>query len=491
MFMYRYQGALWRPFICLFAVLASPSLQAHSFGRPYQLPMPYWLYIYGAMAALALSFLVLAYFLTVARSEQPQKLVPLSQTWLERLKQWRVQGVLAAVLGVGFLFSVLTGLMGSADPYRNWNMTFFWIIFCLGGVYLSALAGDWYTRLNPWRWLSLGLGRWWPRFRDGRFTYPASWHYWPALLLYLGFIGLELFGDVRPFSLSLYLIAYAVINVLACYLFGMAAWFRYGELFSVMMRLVAMMSPLYIRPPGGTGPAIAWRWPLSGLIGQRVEHISLLLFLLFMLSSTAFDGLRETKAWFGLFWEDPLNIVTPLVGEHPLYAFVQLRPWYIAYEILVMCLSPFLYLALFHCFLWLGKCLVRSDITLSELGLRFGYSLLPIAVVYHITHYYTLLLSQGVKVQALVSDPFGWGWNLFGTAITGRVPWLLDMGFIWDSQVWLILVGHVASVYLAHIEALRSFKTAKAASISQLPMLLLMCLFTGAGLWILAQPLQG
>ena len=44
------------------ALLATP-VEAHSFGQPYQLPMPYWMYIYGAMAALALSFVVLAFFL--------------------------------------------------------------------------------------------------------------------------------------------------------------------------------------------------------------------------------------------------------------------------------------------------------------------------------------------------------------------------------------------------------------------------------------------
>ena len=121
----------------------------------------------------------------------------------------------------------------------------------------------------------------------------------------------------------------------------------------------------------------------------------------------------------------------------------------------------------------------------------FGYSLLPIAVVYHVTHYYTLLLDQGVKIRALVSDPFGWGWNLFGTAITGRVPILPDMGVVWYSQVLLILLGHVVSVYIAHAEALRQFRDTRTVLLSQIPVLALMVLFTGVGLWILAQPLNG
>ncbi len=90
-----------------------------------------------------------------------------------------------------------------------------------------------------------------------------------------------------------------------------------------------------------------------------------------------------------------------------------------------------------------------------------------------------------------MSDPFGWGWNLFGTAITGRVPILPDMGVVWYSQVLLILLGHVVSVYIAHAEALRQFRDTRTVLLSQIPVLALMVLFTGVGLWILAQPLNG
>ncbi|MDX1669617.1 MAG: hypothetical protein R3194_09380, partial [Limnobacter sp.] len=74
---------------------------------------------------------------------------------------------------------------------------------------------------------------------------------------------------------------------------------------------------------------------------------------------------------------------------------------------------------------------------------------------------------------------------------TGRLPWLPDMALIWASQVVLILLGHVAAVWLAHHEALKLSKTVGKASLSQLPMLVLMVLFTGFGLWVLAQPLKG
>lgn len=457
----------------------------HSFGEPYKLPMPYWMYIYGAMAALILSFLILGFFYSADNANRPHRQILIAAHRLRHIIQrLKLLTILQVLLALCFCLAIISGIIGSQDRYRNFNMTFFWISFALGACYLSALFGNWYHYLNPWKLLVIKARN----FNRGRYDYPSQLAYWPAVWLYMGFICLELFGNTKPFSLSLILIAYTFLNISCIYLIGAKAWFRYGELFSVMLRLIAKMAPIHYCH---NTQQLALRMPFSGLLHQRIEHRSLLIFLLFMLSSTAYDGLRETSLWFNLFWKDPFHILEPLLGQHPIYAYVMLRPWYIAFETLCLLLSPFLYLGLFLFFLWLGKKLTRSSISVTELSLRFGYSLLPIALVYHITHYYTLVLSQGFKLRGLFSDPFGWGWDLFGTAISGRIPILPDMGFIWNSQVWLILIGHVASVFLAHAEALRSFSNAKQASISQLPMLLLMVIFTGAGLWILAQPLQG
>ena len=44
---------------------------AHSFGRLYNLPVPFWMYAYGAAAALLLSFLVVGYFVANAVGRFP------------------------------------------------------------------------------------------------------------------------------------------------------------------------------------------------------------------------------------------------------------------------------------------------------------------------------------------------------------------------------------------------------------------------------------
>jgi hypothetical protein len=98
-------------------------------------------------------------------------------------------------------------------------------------------------------------------------------------------------------------------------------------------------------------------------------------------------------------------------------------------------------------------------------------------------------LIQGQLAIYLVSDPFGFGWNLFGTA--GFLPdiGLVDARFAWYTAVPAIVIGHIVAVYVAHVIALRELPDYRAVVRSQLVMLVLMVGYTTASLWIIAQPI--
>jgi hypothetical protein len=115
----------------------------------------------------------------------------------------------------------------------------------------------------------------------------------------------------------------------------------------------------------------------------------------------------------------------------------------------------------------------------------------PIAIAYQVAHYYTYLLIQGQAIIYHLSDPFGWGWDLFGTAGYEIRVGVVSAAFVWYSQVALIVTGHVLAVYLAHVVSLRFFGSPKLALRSQLPLLVLMILYTIFSLWILSQPIVG
>jgi len=463
----------------LLAVAPLPAW-AHSFGTLYTLPVPVWLYLYGAAAALALSFLMIGYFVTTPAQVQRNFR---SSGW-KALHAPRLLGDLRLLSVALLLLSIASGLFGSSNSYSNFNMTFFWIVILLGYTYWTALFGNSYDALNPWRAI-IGAVEWYnPQAFAGRRSYPSALAWYPALLLYAALVWMELFGETGPRSLSLMLIAYSVISLVGAWCWGSQAWFRYCDLFGVFFRVVGRIAPLQWSDKG-----VRLRQPFIGLLDRPCSHISLLLFILFMLSSTAFDGLHETEFWRGLFRELMVvlaRVVGPDIAATP-SARVMLHA---GLQGLALLFSPLLYLCIYLALLALARWLTRSRIPLHRLALEFGYSLVPIAFVYNLSHYFTLVLSQGPRIFRLASDPLGHGWNLFGTRSWFSAPVVLDAGTVWHSQVALILTGHIVSVYLAHLVALRLFPGKHAALISQIPLLLLMVLYTSSGLWILSLPIQ-
>jgi hypothetical protein len=133
--------------------------------------------------------------------------------------------------------------------------------------------------------------------------------------------------------------------------------------------------------------------------------------------------------------------------------------------------------------------LTKTALSLRTLALHFITSLIPIAFVYNVSHYYTLLVSEAVRLPWLLSSPFGFGWNLLGLGEPDK-PTYIDMALVWHTQVGLILIGHVVSVYLAHIIALRVFPSRRQAVLSQIPLLILMVAYTAIGLYLLSLPLS-
>ena len=86
-----------------------------------------------------------------------------------------------------------------------------------------------------------------------------------------------------------------------------------------------------------------------------------------------------------------------------------------------------------------------------------------------------------------LSDPFGRGWDLFGTVdfVPNVAPFSPET--VWYVQVVALTVGHVAGLAVAHDRAVDLFEDRRLALRSQYPMLALMILYTVGGLWLLSQ----
>jgi hypothetical protein len=104
-----------------------------------------------------------------------------------------------------------------------------------------------------------------------------------------------------------------------------------------------------------------------------------------------------------------------------------------------------------------------------------------------VAHYFSFFLIQGQFVITLISDPFGRGWDLFGTIDFAPNLAIVSPETVWYVQVVALVVGHVAGLAIAHDRAVAVFQGKRTALEAQLPMLGLMVLYTLGGMWLLTR----
>lgn len=468
----------------LVAVLAGAVLlfgtgtaQAHGFGQRYELPLPLSLYLYGAAAVVALSFLLLGLVVRQAPPARNGCRYDLTATFVGRLLTHPVCIVaLKTVTLALFVVTIVAGLIGDQNPYRNIAPTLVWIVWWVGLAYVAAFVGDLWALINPWRttfdavyWLAGGGAK-----LSRRRPYPSALGVWPACVLLLGFAWLELVypNAAVPAYIAGLAIAYSILTWGGMAVFGRDAWLRHGEVFSVFFGAFARFAPLEAR-----GGRLLLRPFAAGLREACPVSVSMMAFVLLMLATVLYDGLIGTGEWAALegllrrVWPGPEAAAGAVIATIGLLAF-----W-------------LLFLAAY-----LGICAAMSRLAggrpgTLEVGRRFALALIPIAIGYHVAHYLVFLLVQGQYIIPLVSDPFGYGWDLFGTAGYRVDIAIAGARFAWYAALAAIVAGHVLAVYLAHLCAMTVFAPARTALATQVPMTVLMVLYTFIGLSIAAEPI--
>jgi hypothetical protein len=445
------------------AAILPGSAQAHGLVQREQLPIPQWLFAWAAAAVLVISFFALAVLWPQPRLER-YGWTPLPGGRV--LASAPVQA-LCGLVGVFLLVvTIVAGYVGAGTALDNWAPTFILITFWVGLVFVSILLGDVFRAFSPWR----ALGRLLPSLER---PYPERLGRYPAALGLLGFVWIELvsgWGD-HPARLVTAALLYTVGTLVAQFVWGVETWSRRGEAFGVYYNLFSRMSIFETR-----AGVLGIRPPLAGL--TRLDPAAGTVALVtVMIGTVTFDGLSQGQLWRDLS-ADAVDALTPLgIGV--------LTATKIASTIGLVC-----GVALVAGFYRLGIEGARSvggDVSVERLRVGFIHSLLPIASVYVAAHYFTFLIFEGQAIGYLASDPFGQGWNLFGTVTAGIDYSLFPQKDTWYVQVAFVVVGHVAALTLAHDRALTLYRDAQLAVRSQYWMLGVMVGFTSLALWLLAQ----
>ena len=452
-------------------VAAPESALAHGLVGRQDLPIPRWLFGWGAAVVLVASFVGLAVLWPKPRLEQaPERRVTALPRFLDPL---------AGAIGVAlFVLVILAGFAGSQTTTNNLAPTVIFVLFWVGVPLVSLFLGDVFKAFNPWRAAARGVG--WLAARVSRgglpapMPYPARLGRWPAAIGILAFAWIELVYSGRgdPSSLAVLALAYAAVQFVGMSLYGIEPWNRYGDAFGVYFGLIARMSPLR-----WTRTGLFVRQPLSGLTNLDIVPGTVALVIL-IIGTTSFDGFSGGPAW-GTIGPD----LTSLFGDMGLGQGTALElAFTLGLLVVVLIVGGMYRLGV----IGMGTIDPQGAST-QELAARFAHTLVPIGLAYVVAHYFSLLAYEGQRMAYLVSDPLGTGANIFGTHnATVDYTWV-SATTIWYVQVAALVIGHVAGLVLAHERALVSFDgDSQLATRSQYWMLVVMIAFTSLGLWLLS-----
>jgi len=477
-------------------VIQAGPAQAHAFGARYDLPLPLEFYLAGAAAAVALSFVVMALFFRAPPGNTDRPSLDQHGSLPIRIHPIAVYVLQIASVGL-FLLVIAAGFFGTQEPSANIGPTFIWIIWWVGLAYLVALVGDLWPAINPWSiiysWIErlAALAR--PGSRPRRHLHYPSWlGAWPAAFLFGVFAWFELVDETAqiPRTLAIAILFYSGVTWAGMAAFGRTVWLANGEAFSLFFKTFGRFAPVGGLPDHPDSRRQRWylRPYASALIVDEPCKLSMTAFVIVMLATVTFDGFKETPLWGDLLqWIASAPVFNPGIRVlHDLGFNVQ-----VAIETAVLAGFPLMFLLVYLGFSWLTKLASGDRRPVIEIAGLFVFSLVPIAIAYHLAHYLSYLLIGGQFLIPLASDPFGAGWNLFGTVGYRANIGIIDAKFVWYTSVFAIVIGHVVAVGVAHSVSIRVMASVGNAIRSQFPMLILMVAYTTASLWILAQPIVG
>lgn len=492
--------------------------------------IPLWMAMGGVIGIIALSHVVITRTHTPGKSYKRFDLLKLpfaksliATSWFPMLMQGGSIALFALVIYAGLFGSQRTFPVANIAPVLTWNIWWSLLIFFI------LIGGSLFCVICPWEGVASIVTALSPRSRIKKLGYEMKWPKWaaniyPAMILFILLTWFELGMDITksPLKTAYMAIAFVALAVLIAILFEKRAFCRHLCLVGRIQGLYSMFSPVELRPRSAdacrtcegkecyngsetaTGchlslyPAALNENTYCTLCTECIracpsDNLTLNLrplatdlyrklrfrwdeaiFAVVLLALTSFHGLTMTPTWIR--FTDLLRVQT---GATKTVVFTVLMTFMILWPV-----------ALF----WITaaasqKCAAVPNVSTARIFKAFAYSVIPIALFYHLAHNGMHFFMEAQHLLPIISDPFGYGWDLFGTAHKAYPP-LMTLRSIWWLQIFLILTGHLYGVVVSDRIARQLFTDRKQSVRALIPLLITMVLYSGFSIWLIAQPME-
>jgi polyferredoxin len=393
------------------------------------------------------------------------------------LKNRWLQFLIFFVMLAGFLFAILTGLVGTPVGNNNFGIVFIWIAWWAVLILVAVpffgrgwcavcpipLPGEWLQRgaiLEPPqrkpRWFRL---RWPNKLRN-------IW------LQNLSFTLVALFSSViltTPQVTAIVLTSMLFLAIGMSILFERRSFCRYICPVGGFIGLYAQAAPLELRvkdkkvcttckdKPCYNGSSAGYGCPWDVFPGGLSKNTYCGL-CMECLRTCPYDNIAVNVRPFSADLARPSKRMDEafkafiMLGAAIIYAGIFLGPWgalklaaysvgsaaWLAYVAAFLAGILGLLPALFGLAVGIGKIVSKTSQAIKKLFTAFATALVPLGLMFWVAFSLSFVLTNAAYILIALSDPFGWGWNLFGTAAVTWQPYLSNI--LLPLQT-LVLVG--------------------------------------------------
>lgn len=428
------------------------------------------------------------------------------------VSRW-LQWSLVAITLPFFLLAILAGLIGTPVGNRNFGIVFVWIVWwALLILLLVPFAGRAWCAMCP----IPAPGEWLQRralvqVRPGSklYTLGLKWH--PRLkniwLQNATFLAVALFSTViltTPLASAVVLLAFFAVALLTSVLFERRTFCRYLCPVGGFIGLYAQVAPVEVRVKDRD--ICAGHKDKSCYIGNENGYGCPWLVFPAALDKNTYCGMcteclktcpmDNVGVFLRPFGEDLLSSKGRRLDEAYkafimltcalAYSVVLIGPWSLLkqaaysvgslgwgiYAVAFLAANLVLVPGAFLGCAWLAREWSHRKFSLRKTFVQYAYALIPLGLAAWVAFTLSFVLINFSYAWQVLSDPFGWGWNLWGTADWNWTPYLTAL--VPMLQVPVLLAGLVAAIGMA-------LRTAREQSVSPraaLPIAAFCALFT-------------
>ena len=415
------------------------------------------------------------------------------------------------IMLVGYIFAILAGLVGTPVGSHNFSIVFVWIAWWAILILVAVpffgrgwcavcpipLPGEWLQRgaiLAPPAKKPKWLNRRWPR---------ALRNIW---LQNISFLLLALFSSVlltTPIITGIVLAAMLFAAIGLSIVFERRSFCRYLCPVGGFIGLYSQTAPLELRikdkqvcaacegKPCYNGSAAGYGCPWDVFPGGLTKNTYCGL-CMECIRTCPHDNIAVNVRPFSADLARPAARMDEafkafiMLGSAMIYAGVLLGPWGMLKEAAynVGTSAWFIYAIIFLSIIFVlmpslfALCVTRFE-SLNVFKKRFATlstALIPLGLMFWVAFSLSFVLTNVTYILASLSDPLGFGWNLFGTANTAWQPMLTSV--LGPGQTLALVGGLIWSTRTAQ-------KAANEAKVSSIPVIGYCFIVTLAMLWLL------